>query len=129
METAYAQALWNMLADGSTPAKAIRAIRDVLTVHGREALLPRIARAFTRLAQREAQKSDIVLTVARDADIPAAKRQTKPLLAELGADTQDLKTCVDDTLIGGWRLEGREHLVDSSHKKDLLSIYSHATTR
>ena len=41
---------------------------------------------------------------------------------QVKADDIEVKT--DEHLIGGWRLEGREHLYDASFKKHLLSIYN-----
>ncbi len=127
METAYAQALWKMVEGGMTPVKAVRALQETLKVHGREALLPRIGSAFARIAQREAKRNDIVLTVAREKDERHAHKEVKPLLAAMGIETKDLKTQVDDTLIGGWRLEGREQLVDASYKNQLLELFNRAT--
>lgn len=127
METAYAQALWKMVEGGMTPAKAVHALRDTLKVHGREALLPRIARAFMRIAEREANRTDVVLTVAREKDERKAHKDIKELLSQVGVGTQALKTQVDDTLIGGWRLEGRETLVDASYKNQLLELYNRVT--
>ena len=128
METAYAQALWKMVEGGMTPAKAVHALRDTLKAHGRETLLPRIARAFERIAEREAKKIDVVLTVAREKDERRAHKEIKETLSQLGVEAKNLKTQVDDTLIGGWRLEGREHLVDASYKKQLLELFSRATS-
>jgi len=110
-----------------TASKAVHALRDTLKEHGREALLPRIASAFARIAEREAKKSDVVLTVAREKDERRAHKDVKELLSELGVETRSLKTQVDDTIIGGWRLEGREHLVDASYKKQLLELYNRVT--
>ena len=127
METAYAQALWKMVEGGMTPAKAIHALQETLKANGREALLPRIARAFARIAEREAKRSDVVLTVAREKDERHAHKEVKGMLKEMGIDTKDLKTQVDDTLIGGWRLEGKEQLVDASYKNQLFELYNRAT--
>ena len=127
METAYAQALWKMVEDGMTPAKAVRALHEVLKAHGREALLPRIASAFTRIAERETKRSDVILTVAREKDERRAHKEVKELLSAMGVGVEDLKTQVDDTLIGGWRLEGREQWVDASYKNQLLELYSRVT--
>lgn len=128
MEIAYAQALWNMVVGGMTPSKAVHALRETLKVHGREALLPRIASAFARIAEREAKRSDVVLTVAREKDERHAHGDIKELLVQLGVEARDLKTQVDDTLIGGWRLEGRELLVDASYKNQLLELFNRATS-
>jgi len=127
METAYAQALWKMVEGGMTPVKAVHALRETLKAHGREALLSRIGSAFARIAERESKRNDIVLTVAREKDERHAHKEVKSMLAEMGIEAKDLKTQVDDTLIGGWRLEGREQLVDASYKNQLLELFNRAT--
>ena len=128
MEQSYAQALWKLVEGGMVPAKAVRALHDTLKAHGREALLSRIASAFTRIAEREAKRSDVVLTVAREKDERHAHKEIKEVLARMGTESKDLKTQIDDTLIGGWRLEGRETLTDASYKKALLDLYTRVTS-
>ena len=128
MEQAYAQALWQMVEGGMTPSKAVHALEAALKQHGRVALLPRIARAFERLAERDARKNDLVLTVAREKDLAHAKKEAAQMLSSLGIESSDLKTQVDDSIIGGWRLEGKEHLVDASYKKQLLDIFNSAVS-
>ena len=127
MEQSYAQALWKLVEGGMVPAKAVRALHDTLKAHGREALLSRIASAFTRIAEREAKRSDVVLTVACEKDERHAHKEVKEALSAMGVDAKDLKTQIDDTLIGGWRLEGRETLTDVSYKKALLDLYVRVT--
>jgi len=136
MESAYAQALWKMVEGGMTPAKAVRALQETLKTHGREALLPRIASAFARIAAREAKRTGVVLTVAREKDERRARSEAKKYLESMDIKSaqggsalgRDLKTQVDDTLIGGWRLEGRETLTDVSYKKALLDLYVRVTS-
>lgn len=127
MEQSYAQALWSIVASGKDAKKAVRALRDLLATHGREALLPRIARAFARIAERDASRNDVVLTIAREKDSRMAHIELKSRLAELGIAAKNLKTQIDDTLIGGWRLEGKETLIDNSYKKHLLAVYNRLT--
>lgn len=127
MDKAYAQALWRIVEGGKEPKKAVRALREALISSGREALLPRIARAFARIADRNTSQSSVVVSVAREKDSGAAIRQSSVILKELGTSPKDLKTRVDDTLIGGWRLEGKGTLVDNSYKKHLLSVYNRLT--
>ena len=124
MENAYAQALWNMIEGGASATKAVHSLRDALTARGRAALLPRIARAFARIAERNSARNDVVLSVSRESDVNSAKKQIKSALEELQVSSKDLKTQIDDTLIGGWRLEGKETLFDNSYKKQLLSVYN-----
>ena len=127
MEQAYAQALWQIIESGTQPKKAVHALVESLKAKNREALLPRIARAFERLAERQMRKNAVVVSVAREKDAHAAKREAKKLLAEIGASAKELGIHIEENLIGGWRLEGKGILVDRSFRKQLLEMYNHAT--
>ena len=127
MEKVYAQALWQLVSNGMDAKDAVHAIHNRLAVEGRAILMPRVAHAFSRIAERESRKTDYTLTVAREEDLAQAKKDMKALTGDLGIDVDSLKTQVDDTLIGGWRLEGNEKLVDASYKKQLLDLYTSVT--
>lgn len=128
MEKAYAQALWKIVDGGTAVDAAVASLRAHLERHGRIALLPAISRAFARIAAAHERRSRIVLSVSRHADESIARKECADVLHKLNAKNHDVEVCVDDTLIGGWRLEGRELLVDASYKKHLLSLYSKATS-
>ncbi len=132
MEKAYAQALWQLVASGMDAKKAVHAMHEKLKADGRGALFQRVGRAFVRLSEREARKRDFVLTVAREKDLADAQKAAKKIIdaysSEFGTDGANLKTQVDDSLIGGWRLEGNERLVDASYKKRLLDLYNSVTS-
>lgn len=127
MQDEYAQTLWQMVEKGMKPKEAVSKLRGVLAKHGREALLPRIARAFARIASREEAKKAVTVIVANEKQAARALRAAKDVLREIGAEAADVRVRIDDSLIGGWRLEGRERLYDASYKKQLLSIYNRAT--
>lgn len=130
MEKAYAQALWQMIEGGMEPSKAVHAIHTQLDSQGRQELMPRIARSFERLVARERTRATVTLTVADKAHEHAARKEALTHLSTLGRSDlpkQDIEIRIDDSLIGGWRLEGREQLVDASYKKHLLAIYNLAT--
>jgi F0F1-type ATP synthase delta subunit len=124
MEEAYAQALWKMVKEGMAPSKAVHALSELLKSHGRLALMPRIGKAFARIAERQLQKETMTLTVAREKDERAAKAAAKEVLAELKLEAKEVSVKVDDSLIGGWRLEGKEVLVDRSYKTRLLGVFN-----
>ncbi len=128
MEKAYAQALWQLIEGGMEPSKAVHAIHTQLEAQGRQELMPRIARAFERLAERMHARDTITLTVADKAHEHAAHKEAAASLSKIGIESTPIETRVDHSLIGGWRMEGREHLVDASHKKHLLAIYRAATS-
>jgi F0F1-type ATP synthase delta subunit len=127
MENTYAEALWEMTKKGIDAKKAVAALRELLERYGRAALLPRIGRAFMRIAAREERKSMVLLSVAREKDARKAEHAAAEALRDAGATAKDVAVHVDDSLIGGWRLEGRERLLDASYKKYLLDVYNRAT--
>ena len=50
MEKLYAQALMKLIQSGMEPSDAVRAMHKKLKAEGREALMQRIAKSFSRLA-------------------------------------------------------------------------------
>ena len=123
MQNAYAQALWKLIEGGATPKSAMKSVHSALEARGRLGLLPRISRAFSRIASRTFARDNVVVYVAHKKDEGSALRQAGPILKRAGIKTKDVEICVDENLIGGWRLEGRELLHDASYKKQLLDIY------
>jgi F0F1-type ATP synthase delta subunit len=137
MEKTYAQVLAKMIEGGREPKEAVGLLYEYLKRTGRGALLSRIARAYERLGEREARKRGLTLTVAKEADLAQAKKESKQFMSahtgtSEGGDESSfgtsLKTQIDDTLIGGWRLEGNEVLVDASYKKRLIDLYNGVTS-
>ena len=127
METAYAQALSKVIERGMEPGKAIAELKKSLEHNNRSSLLPKIARAFSRIAARQGRKNTMTLSIARKKDAAHALRAAQTILAEQGIGETDLCEIIDESLIGGWRLEGRGLLVDQSWKKSLLSMYNAVT--
>ncbi len=117
MEATYAHALLQVIRKGMDPKKAIESLKNVLERQGRIELFPRIARSLVRIDQRE--------KTIRPRVYVADEAHTKRAFIESGIS--DAAVCVDETLIGGWRPDDAERLVDNSFKKHLLSIYSNIT--
>ncbi|MDP2648574.1 MAG: F0F1 ATP synthase subunit delta [Patescibacteria group bacterium] len=124
MEESYAQALWHMIEKGMTPKEAVQRMHSLLVSRGREGLMPRIARALKRLAEQKRAARSITLSVAREGDLRHAHREAKDVLSKMGAQSSDVTEAVDSSLTGGWRMEGRETLVDASFKSQLISLYN-----
>ena len=129
MDKAYAQALWRILEAGTAPKEAVKTLCEVLAARGRLGLLPKIARSFKLLAARTEAKSVVVLKVAREADAKHALKEASELLKGARIKTSDVKISIEENLIGGWRLEGRELLHDASHKRQLLDIYENVSEK
>ena len=114
----YAHALLSLVKRGMKPSDAVAAVKRLLNSQGRAALMPHIARAFERIAERDAQKERSVLIVAQHSDVAKAQKES---------GVKDAEIVVDKDIIGGWRLESKERLVDASWKTGLLSMYNRAT--
>lgn len=114
----YAHALIRLIAGGETPGKAVQKTHELLIRQKREHMFPQIARAFARIMQKEEMKHREVLLVARKHDEARARKETGAKNAEL---------VLDETLIGGWRLEAKGMLEDASWKSALLDIYKAVT--
>ena len=117
METAYAQALWKAVEGGKDPKAAVASLVELLKLQSRLELLPRVKHALKRIAAR-GKNARARIYVAHQKDGRAAFEKS-------GVEEADVY--VDETLIGGWRLETADSLVDNSFKKSLLSIYSNVT--
>lgn len=110
----YARALLESVEKGEKPSSAVAALDKYLKGRGQSALMPRIFRSLERLAARDLRKNRNVLVVARKKDEKKARKDS-------GAD--DAEIMIDETLIGGWRLERGNELRDLSWKNQLLSMY------
>ena len=106
MEHAYAQALWKMIGNGMKAKEAVHALHEMLLRLGRVSLLPKIGRALVSIAMRDEGRSDVVLSIAREKDESRAKKEAEEFLSEMHLDPKGVTVHVDDTLIGGWRVEG-----------------------
>ncbi|KKW20123.1 MAG: hypothetical protein UY63_C0001G0028 [Parcubacteria group bacterium GW2011_GWA2_51_10] len=127
MPDSYAKALWVTIQRGAKSKEAVESIRQILERDGRMALLPRIVRSLQRHAAREGRREGVVLSVARQEDARRARSEIGGLLPEMGIRKDEVTTQIDEHLIGGWRLEGRDRLADASYKKYLLDMYNAAT--
>jgi F0F1-type ATP synthase delta subunit len=113
-----------MIQRGMAPKKAVQALHESLVARGRDALMPRIGKAFARIAARDSERNGVTLSVAREKDASKSLRAAKKALSEMDVPVKEVTVVLDESLIGGWRLEGRERLHDASFKKSLLEMYN-----
>lgn len=128
MERSYAQALMKVIDTGIAPHDAVKALRELLAREGRERLMPKIARAFATLAAQSDRRTRVTLTIADERDRAESINAAQDALSRAGAQPSDVDVCIDESIIGGWRLEGQELLVDASYKRYLLDMYNRVTS-
>ena len=118
MERAYAQALWNIVAGGGDHKKSVASLVEALKRTGRMQLVGKILLAFERIATREGARNDVRISVGRKSDVDAALK---------AAQVTEADVVIDPSLIGGYRIEKVDTLIDASWKKHLTELYRRVT--
>ncbi len=122
-EHAYARALELALAKKpkADQEAIVQRFLAVVKRDGCAPLLPRILAAYRTRGERAARRKRVVVTHARAEDrktFAAAERRWMNLFAGAAAET-----AVDPALVGGFRIENAETLVDASYRTDLVALY------
>ena len=73
-------------------------------------------------SQREDEEGKLVC--ARKEDVERYKSELEKYIAALNAN---VKVEIEDNLIGGFRYEGRDIVIDGSYRRQLLNLYREIT--
>ena len=95
---------------------------NLLVAKGRELTLPEIAAAFIDQYNILKNIRTVKLTTATPMHDAIKKTIESKIASDMPKDTIDLKTLVDDSLIGGFVLEVEDKLYDASVKKSLNDV-------
>jgi F-type H+-transporting ATPase subunit delta len=95
---------------------------NLLINKGRESNMPEIAQAFIEQYNVLKNIKSVSLTTAAPIEESIKQSILKKVYAGLPNDSIDLKTQIDESLIGGFVLEVEDKLFDSSIKKGLNDI-------
>lgn len=112
----------NVVLKDSNIGPLTKAFINLLVTKGRELNLPEIAEAF--VIQYNALKNirTVTLTTAVPMSGNVKSKLTSKIAGYMPNDTVDLKTIVDESLIGGFVLEVEDRLYDASVKKSLNDV-------
>jgi len=100
------------------------AFMSLLITKGREQSLPEIATAFIGQYNELKHIRTVKLTTATPMNEATKKSIVDKIAGYMPTDTIDLKTAVDESLIGGFVMEVEDKLYDASVKKSLSDIRS-----
>jgi F-type H+-transporting ATPase subunit delta len=113
-----------LLLDGRNVSKLTHAFVDLLVAKGREANLPEVAQAYqTQYSELKNIKLVNVTTAAAMSDATLSSIKEK-IAGFLPGDTVELKTSVNEALIGGFVIEMDNKLYDASVRKKLSDFKS-----
>lgn len=115
------EAIVNAVTAGKV-GELTNAFVHLLIDKGREKDLPEIADAFVDQYNKMNGITKVTLITAVPADESVKKAITERLQKDAGLQTVQLETVVDENIIGGFKLEFNNNLVDASILHDLSVI-------
>lgn len=121
----YAQALYNSLQGKSPESKSALAANfiAVLRTKGHMSLLPSILKDFERISAREEKYNATRITVADKAAAGRHGEAVAEYATQAGFDAKQAIIEEDPSLIGGFRAERRDMILDGSFKRMLTELY------
>ena len=118
----YAKALISAAKTEKDTDALLAHFLDVLKKRGVLGLLPKILTILEHAINRDkSQKATLVL--ARDSDKDKILEAVGDDFGKISTLKEDLNIKIDESIIGGYRLETSGDLIDESYKSRLLSIY------
>lgn len=118
----YIQAVRQLLREGHDPEAVFHELKAVLARKGHEKLHAQILRGVAMQIEKDMQGTKAIVTLARTEDSTKEKHAIAAALETLGS-TSDHETVIDPTIIGGFVLRQGGKMLDTSYKKQLLTLY------
>lgn len=85
-------------------------------------LLPSILKEFEKYRMRDLDTKRVILTVANKEDVTKYKEEVQKYVTTLNGDDH-IGVKVDEQIIGGFKIEFGDMMVDGSYKRRLLNLY------
>lgn len=108
--------------DVSEADRLVESLVALLKRKGHLSLRPAIAREYRRLSMLEGEKGRARVVLAREQDAAKFRNEIAEELAAISM-TGESRQEYDGTLVGGYRIEHKDTVVDASYKTQLLSLY------
>lgn len=118
----YSIAVYTAIKNGVKPAEALKRLTDILARQGHSALYPRILKTLERSLEKEEGKDTMTVRIAREKDAKTYKSEIAAFREAQGLSGEE-EVIVDETIVGGYVLEGKGARTDASYKTSLISIY------
>ena len=119
----YAKALNDLLSD-KAPEKQEEVLARFFAVvreRGHRKLMRAIVREYERMQKLGSVKQHARVLVARESDKSRFEKDIAAALERVGAKESRIE--VDDRVIGGYRIESNEIVVDATYRRQLLELY------
>jgi len=126
MKDTYQKAVLAHIKDGVAIETIVTGLDRVLALRGHQQLSGAIWQSVLRVIEAEKAAGSTVYVISLAAYQSLKTQITKVLHAINAPD--DVTVVVDQTLIGGFVVEGNSNRVDLSYKKQLVDLYRKITT-
>ncbi len=117
----YSQAVRALVREGTSPDAALMGLRTMLTARGHLRLYPKILKELLTEVTKDSANETATVTVARAGDEITHKKEITEQLTLLGQNEHT--TIIDESIVGGYIIEGTNSRIDNSYKKRLLTLY------
>ena len=119
----YAQALWEYLQDTRTReaggGSAAEQFIAFLKRRGHYKLLPVILREFEKIGSVQSVTEAGTLTCASEDEVERYRKE----LERYGISDTEVSVEIDENLVGGFRYEEKNTVIDGCYRKQLLNLY------
>lgn len=128
----YAEALHRALKgkDESDTRRIVAQFGEVVRARGHAGLFARIAREFQILARRARDAQKVLVVTANEKGRARGAFSYEHYERE-GAFPPDTisEEIIDETIVGGYQLRGKNILIDQSYKRLLVNLYKNITRK
>lgn len=118
----YSSAIFELLVKQGGDEAVFTSLQTLLKKKGHVKLYPHILKELLKKFEKNALQTSTKVFVGREKDIQNLESNILKAVATLSPE-KNFTTHVDTTLIGGFKVVGKDKIIDQSYKKQLLAVY------
>ncbi len=127
MKKNYIKAIMELLAAGQAIDVVLAHLKEVLARRRHLSIHSDILKGLQAEMERSAKENAAVLFVAKVGDSAKLAAAVDAALSSMKESGAQVRTVVDETLIGGFKINHNGKTVDASYKTKLLTLYKNIT--
>lgn len=127
MKKNYIKAVMTLLSTGKAVDVVLANLKEVLVRHGHVSIHADILKGLQVEMGRSTVESSAVLSIAKVGDAEQLAGAIKSALVSMKESGAEVRTIVDKTLIGGFKISHNGKTIDASYKTKLQELYRNIT--
>jgi F0F1-type ATP synthase delta subunit len=121
----YIDATYDLVKAGGNESETLTKLKSYLERKGLSKLYPSVLRGLMEKVRRKNASTRTKIVLARESDASLHKDEIASAVASIGVTEHDV--VIDDTIIGGFIVKGKNERLDQSYKHKLLHVYHKIT--